>query len=127
MVDDIPTPLLEDIQSKHPIGRLGKPEELADAVVWLCSDKASFVTGHNMVIDGGYTLSRVNAPKRRERLLTIALVFYISTLCCWGVTKIAKSLTESGLQPSSPVDKSSVYLGLKSLTVQQERRSCPGM
>jgi hypothetical protein len=44
-----------------------------------------------------------------------------------GVTKIAKSLTESGLQPSSPVDKSSVYLGLKSLTVQQERRSCPDM
>lgn len=55
MVDDIPRPLLEDIQSKHPIGRLGKPEEIADAVVWLCSDKASFVTGHNMVIDGGYT------------------------------------------------------------------------
>lgn len=55
MVDDIPTPLLEDIQSKHPIGRLGKSEEIADAVVWLCSDKASFVTGHNMVIDGGYT------------------------------------------------------------------------
>ncbi len=55
IVDDIPTPLLEDIQSKHPIGRLGKPEEIADAVVWLCSDKASFVTGHNMVIDGGYT------------------------------------------------------------------------
>lgn len=55
MVDDIPTPLLEDIQSKHPIGRLGKPEEIANAVIWLCSDKASFVTGHNMVIDGGYT------------------------------------------------------------------------
>ena len=55
MVDDIPPPLLEDIQSKHPIGRLGKPEEIANAVVWLCSDKASFVTGHNMVIDGGYT------------------------------------------------------------------------
>jgi len=55
MVDDIPAPLLADIQSKHPIGRLGKPEEIADAVVWLCSEKASFVTGHNMVIDGGYT------------------------------------------------------------------------
>lgn len=55
MVDDIPTPLLADIQSKHPIGRLGKPEEIANAVVWLCSDKASFVTGHNLVIDGGYT------------------------------------------------------------------------
>ncbi len=39
----------------HPIGRIGQPEEIAEAVVWLCSDKASFVTGHNMVIDGGYT------------------------------------------------------------------------
>jgi hypothetical protein len=36
MVDDIPTPLLEDIQSKHPIGQLGKSEEIPDAVAWLC-------------------------------------------------------------------------------------------
>ncbi len=39
----------------HPIGRLGRPEEVADAVVWLCSDAASFVTGHSMLVDGGYT------------------------------------------------------------------------
>ena len=39
----------------HPIGRIGKPEEIADAVVWLCSDKASFVTGHSLLVDGGYT------------------------------------------------------------------------
>jgi NAD(P)-dependent dehydrogenase (short-subunit alcohol dehydrogenase family) len=37
----------------HPVGRVGEPEEIADAVVWLCSDEASFVTGHTMTIDGG--------------------------------------------------------------------------
>ena len=36
-----------------PMGRLGQPEEIAEAVVWLCSDAASFVTGHALVLDGG--------------------------------------------------------------------------
>lgn len=40
--------------SQTPLGRLGKPEEIAEAVVWLCSDAASFVTGHTMTPDGGY-------------------------------------------------------------------------
>lgn len=38
-----------------PMGRLGQPQEVAEAVVWLCSDKASFVTGMNMAVDGAYT------------------------------------------------------------------------
>jgi NAD(P)-dependent dehydrogenase (short-subunit alcohol dehydrogenase family) len=33
---------------------MGKPEEIAEVVIWLCSDKASFVTGHALVADGGY-------------------------------------------------------------------------
>jgi NAD(P)-dependent dehydrogenase (short-subunit alcohol dehydrogenase family) len=37
----------------EPVGRMGTPEEVASAVVWLCSDAASFVTGHPMVVDGG--------------------------------------------------------------------------
>lgn len=37
----------------EPVGRMGTPEEVAETVVWLCSDKASFVTGHPMVVDGG--------------------------------------------------------------------------
>ena len=36
-----------------PLGRLGRPEEIAEAVVWLCSDAASFVVGHTLAVDGG--------------------------------------------------------------------------
>lgn len=38
----------------EPIGRMGTPEEVAEAVVWLCSDAASYVIGHTMVVDGGF-------------------------------------------------------------------------
>ena len=44
----------EQIIARHPVGRMGQPEEIAEAVVWLCSDAASFVTGHTMTVDGGY-------------------------------------------------------------------------
>jgi NAD(P)-dependent dehydrogenase (short-subunit alcohol dehydrogenase family) len=42
--------------AQEPIGRMGRPDEIAASVVWLCSDAASFVTGHAMVADGGQTL-----------------------------------------------------------------------
>jgi NAD(P)-dependent dehydrogenase (short-subunit alcohol dehydrogenase family) len=41
--------------SVHPVGRFGKPSEIASAVMWLCSDGAAFVTGQTLAIDGGYT------------------------------------------------------------------------
>ena len=44
-----------DLTTFHPIGRLGRVEEVAEAVLWLCSDKASFVTGHSLLVDGGFT------------------------------------------------------------------------
>jgi len=44
----------QDIISLHPVGRLGKPREVADAIVWLSSDEASFITGHPLLVDGGY-------------------------------------------------------------------------
>ncbi len=39
----------------HPVGRVGEPEEVAAVVLWLCSDAASFVTGHAHTVDGGLT------------------------------------------------------------------------
>lgn len=61
----IKTPLLNALDDAtldmlvqlHPIGRLGEPEEVAELVIWLSSDKASFVTGSYYAVDGGY-LSR---------------------------------------------------------------------
>ena len=44
----------DEIMAKVPMRRLGIPEEIAEAVVWMCSDKASFMTGASHVIDGGY-------------------------------------------------------------------------
>jgi NAD(P)-dependent dehydrogenase (short-subunit alcohol dehydrogenase family) len=38
----------------HPIGRLGRPMEIAEAVLWMCSDQASFMTGQSLVLDGGF-------------------------------------------------------------------------
>ena len=50
----------EEIKTKianaHPIGRVSRPEEIANAVVWLCSDAASFIIGHSLVLDGGLTV-----------------------------------------------------------------------
>jgi NAD(P)-dependent dehydrogenase (short-subunit alcohol dehydrogenase family) len=49
------------VLSCHPIGRLGRPTEIAEAVVWMCSDRASFMTGQSLVLDGGF-LAGSNSP-----------------------------------------------------------------
>ena len=46
---------IEYMKSLYPIGRLGKPHEIANALVWLCSDEASFVLGQRINVDGGFT------------------------------------------------------------------------
>jgi NAD(P)-dependent dehydrogenase (short-subunit alcohol dehydrogenase family) len=45
----------------HPMGRFGKPMEISEAVVWMCSDRASFMTGQSLVLDGGF-LAGPNSP-----------------------------------------------------------------
>ncbi len=47
---------LEAIAASVPMGRISQPEEVAGAILWLCSDAASYVTGHTLVIDGGLTV-----------------------------------------------------------------------
>ncbi len=45
----------DDLAVLHPIGRIGRVEEVAESVLWLCSARTSFVTGHSLVVDGGFT------------------------------------------------------------------------
>ena len=45
----------KQFESQEPIGRLGQPEEVAEAVIWLCSDASSFITGDVIPVDGGWT------------------------------------------------------------------------
>ena len=63
----IGTPMAEEIMRRNPsareefvrdipMGRLGRPEEIAEAVLWLCGPGASFVSGHALVVDGGFTI-----------------------------------------------------------------------
>ena len=48
------TELMEYFKTTLPMGRIGTPQEVVNAVLWLCSDASSFVTGHSLTVDGGY-------------------------------------------------------------------------
>jgi NAD(P)-dependent dehydrogenase (short-subunit alcohol dehydrogenase family) len=49
---------LDQMGAAHPLGRIGRPEEIADAVAWLFSDQSSYVTGQSLTLDGGLTAQR---------------------------------------------------------------------
>ncbi len=46
---------MEEVLRDQPIGRLGRSKEIADAVLWLCSSGSTFVIGHALAVDGGFT------------------------------------------------------------------------
>jgi NAD(P)-dependent dehydrogenase (short-subunit alcohol dehydrogenase family) len=48
--------ITERTLAMHPMGRFGRPEEVASTVLWLCSESASFVTGHTHAVDGGFLI-----------------------------------------------------------------------
>lgn len=52
---EAPPEMLDQVAAGIPLQRIGVPVDIAEAVVWLCSDGAAFVTGHNLVVDGGFT------------------------------------------------------------------------
>ncbi|MBW4493057.1 MAG: SDR family oxidoreductase [Oscillatoria princeps RMCB-10] len=54
MLDTVPSTQLDLMLSAHPTGKIGKPEEVAQAALWLCSNTAASITGHNLIINGGY-------------------------------------------------------------------------
>jgi NAD(P)-dependent dehydrogenase (short-subunit alcohol dehydrogenase family) len=58
---------LDEMGAVHPIGRIGRPEEIADAVAWLFSDRSSYYTGQSLVLDGGLTAQRPYATQPRSK------------------------------------------------------------
>lgn len=54
MTDPVMAERFDTVMPKVPMNRLGVPEEIAEAVVWMCSDRASFMTGASQIVDGGY-------------------------------------------------------------------------
>ncbi len=56
MVDTIPEKVIADLESKTPLGRLGKPEDIANAYVFLASEEASFINGTTLSVDGGLVM-----------------------------------------------------------------------
>ena len=69
MFDHMPN-MIDDYRKNMALGRVGEPEEVGDAVVWLASDASSWVPGQNIAVDGGHTLRRAPdfEPAIRARL-----------------------------------------------------------
>jgi NAD(P)-dependent dehydrogenase (short-subunit alcohol dehydrogenase family) len=59
---------LDEMSAVRPIGRIGRPEDIADAVAWLFSERSSYYTGQSLILDGGLTAQRpyVTQPTREK-------------------------------------------------------------
>ncbi|BAY45291.1 short-chain dehydrogenase/reductase SDR [Scytonema sp. HK-05] len=56
ILSNVSEDMLQQMSNAVPLKRIGEAAEIANAVIWLCSDAASYITGHNLVIDGGFTV-----------------------------------------------------------------------
>jgi NAD(P)-dependent dehydrogenase (short-subunit alcohol dehydrogenase family) len=70
---------LDEMSAVHPIGRIGRPEEIADAVAWLFSDKSSYYTGQSLTLDGGLTAQRPYVTQPANDKLDVSTVPHVCT------------------------------------------------
>jgi NAD(P)-dependent dehydrogenase (short-subunit alcohol dehydrogenase family) len=67
MAKEVHTPdIRSDYHDAIPLNRYGTEEELAEAVYFLCSDKASYITGHTLNVDGGFAAAGIGLPSVRN-------------------------------------------------------------
>jgi NAD(P)-dependent dehydrogenase (short-subunit alcohol dehydrogenase family) len=71
---------LESIKAAHPMGRLGEPSEVAEAILFLASDKASFITGAILPVDGGFLAQQVR-PSLTNRSVWAGVVTARESFC----------------------------------------------
>jgi NAD(P)-dependent dehydrogenase (short-subunit alcohol dehydrogenase family) len=64
---------IDQMASVHPLGRIGRPEDIADAVVWLFSDRSSYYTGQSLTLDGGLTALRPSIRQSRPESVPVPL------------------------------------------------------
>ncbi len=59
--------IMEEYAKQYPLGRIGEPEDIANAILYLASDESSFVTGINLVLDGGSLYGTGSVPNIKQK------------------------------------------------------------
>ena len=75
MIDSVPQEMKDGLVSIIPMGRIGKPREIATAMLLLASDNSHFVTGIELLVDGGYSADLIESTSNTQSLPIRDLVF----------------------------------------------------